>query len=480
MTGLVTLLGAGPGDADLLTLKGAKRLKEADVLVFDRLVNPVLFQHIKANCERIDVGKQPGQPCVRQEEIEQILIKKAQEGKRVVRLKSGDPYIFGRGGEEAKALKEAGIAFEIVPGVTSAIAALTYAGIPMTYRDVATSFHIFTGHLKDETESLNWDAISQLKGTLVFMMGMKNLATIAGELVKRGYAKETPVAIVEWGTHPSQRSIDGTLDTIVDLAAQEDFKAPSVIVVGDVVSFRKELNFYENLPLFGKKILIQDSPTGKLPSLLKDDGARLLTFPARNRVEKLDFDLPDLDQVAGILVADMQSWPLFLEKLRAEGRDLRSLLHIKFAGIGLHTSKGIEQAGILLHAKGGQISDPALKESLAQEAGSWYILAPSHKKEELVAHYDFPLLETHSVSFDEEVATDGWEQVEVVCLPNSLAAANFVALSQELKFDWGQKPVVAMGASTREVLEKAGFANIIETDQPTIAAIRDKCREILG
>lgn len=174
MSGLVTLLGAGPGDAELLTLKGKRRLQEADVLVFDRLVNQELFQHLKSDCEKIDVGKKPGQPCIRQEEIEKILIEKARQGKRVVRLKSGDPYIFGRGGEEGVKLVEAGVDFEVVPGITSAVAGLTYAGIPMTYRDVATSFHVFTAHLKDETEMLNWEAISKLKGTLVFLMGMKN------------------------------------------------------------------------------------------------------------------------------------------------------------------------------------------------------------------------------------------------------------------------------------------------------------------
>ena len=255
MSGLVTLLGAGPGDAELLTLKGKRRLQEADVLVFDRLVNQELFQHLKSDCEKIDVGKKPGQPCIRQEEIEKILIEKARQGKRVVRLKSGDPYIFGRGGEEGVKLVEAGVDFEVVPGITSAVAGLTYAGIPMTYRDVATSFHVFTAHLKDETEMLNWEAISELKGTLVFLMGMKNLPSIVQELTARGYGKDKPAAIVEWGTHPQQRSVDGTLGNIVELAEAEDFKAPSVIVVGDVVAYRQQLNFHENLPLFGRKIL---------------------------------------------------------------------------------------------------------------------------------------------------------------------------------------------------------------------------------
>ncbi|MEW4353852.1 uroporphyrinogen-III C-methyltransferase [Streptococcus pneumoniae] len=480
MTGLVTLLGAGPGDYELLTLKGLRKLKEADVLVFDRLVNKELLQAVKADCEKIDVGKQPGMPCVRQEEIETILINKAKEGKRVVRLKSGDPYVFGRGGEEATALVKAGVAFEVVPGITSAIAGLTYAGVPMTYRDVATSFHVFTGHLKDETESLNWEAISQLKGTLVFLMGMKNLTTITHELATRGFDKDTPVAIVEWGTHPQQRSIDGTLETIVGLVEEHQFKAPSIIVVGDVVAFRKELNFHEQLPLFGRKVLIQDSPTGKLPRLLKDAGATLVTFPARNQVEKLPLDLPDMAQVDGLLVADIQSWPLFLSNLREHGIDVRELASIKIAAIGMHTAKGLEQTGIFLHQKGTQISDEQLVAAMKEESGNWYVLAPSHKKDELASYYDFPILETHQVGFDSPVSLQGLEGVEAICLPNSVAAMNFVALSKELDQDWGATPIIVMGASTREVLENAGFTAIIETDEATIASICDKCQAVLG
>ncbi|MBF0777640.1 uroporphyrinogen-III C-methyltransferase [Streptococcus cuniculi] len=480
MTGLVTLLGAGPGDYELLTLKGLRRLKEADVLVFDRLVNPQLFQAVKADCEKIDVGKQPGMPCVRQEEIENILIKKAQEGKRVIRLKSGDPYVFGRGGEEATALVKADVAFEVIPGITSAIAGLTYAGVPMTYRDVATSFHVFTGHLKDETEALNWEAISQLKGTLVFLMGMKNLTTITHELATRSFDKDTPVAIVEWGTHPQQRSVDGTLETIVSLVEEHQFKAPSIIVVGDVVAFRKELNFHEQLPLFGRKILIQDSPTGKLPRLLKDAGASLVTFPARNQVKKLPLGLPDMEQVDGILVADMQSWPLFVAALRDKGMDIRQLAHIKIAAIGMHTAKGLEESGIFLHQKGTQISDSQLSAAMKEETGNWYILAPQHKKDELASYYHFPILETHQVGFDSPLLSQEWAGVEAICLPNSVAAMNFVALSEESGQDWKEVPIIVMGSSTREVLENAGFTAIIEADEPTIASICDKCQAVLG
>ncbi|MFI3096180.1 uroporphyrinogen-III C-methyltransferase [Streptococcus suis] len=479
MSGFVSLLGAGPGDVELITVKGARRLREADVLVYDRLVNKDLFSYLSDKCQLIDVGKKPGMPCIRQEEIERILIEKAKENKRVVRLKSGDPYIFGRGGEEAQALVEAGIPFEIVPGVTSAIAGATYAGIPMTFRDKATSFHVFTGHLQDEMERLNWAAISQLKGTLVFLMGMKNLAVITRELVNNGFSKDTPVAIVEWATHPSQRSIDGTLSTIEELALKEDIKAPSIIVVGDVVSFRKELNFYEHLPLYGKRIFLQDSATGKLPTYLKDDGATLVKFPSRTQVNKLSFDLPDWSQVDGMVVADTQSWSLFLSRLREDGIDLRSLAHIQIAAIGHHTAKTLEEAGILLVAKGTQSKDPAILDLLMNAEGTWYGVAPEHKVEELQTLYDFPVLVTHSLGFDKEVSPEDWTDLDCVCLPNSVAAANFVALVEETGLDIQELPIIVMGETTRDKLVEAGYSRIIETDQPTILAIRDKCRDIL-
>ncbi len=479
MSGFVSLLGAGPGDVELITVKGARRLREADVLVYDRLVNKDLFSYLSDKCQLIDVGKKPGMPCIRQEEIERILIEKARENKRVVRLKSGDPYIFGRGGEEAQALVEAGIPFEIVPGVTSAIAGATYAGIPMTFRDKATSFHVFTGHLQDEMESLNWAAISQLKGTLVFLMGMKHLSVITQELVNNGFSKDTPVAIVEWATHPSQRSIDGTLATIEELALKEDMKAPSIIVVGDVVSFRKELNFYEHLPLHGKRIFLQDSTTGKLPVYLKDDGATLVKFPSRTQVNKLSFDLPDWSKVDGMVFTDTQSWILFLSRLREDGIDLRSLAHIQFAAIGHHTAKTLEESGILLVAKGTQSKDPVILDLLTNAEGTWYGVAPEHKVEELQNLYDFPLLVTHSLGFDKEVSPEDWTNLDCVCLPNSVAAANFVTLVEETGLDLQALPIIVMGETTRDKLVEAGYSNIVETDQPTILAIRDKCRDIL-
>lgn len=478
MTGRVSLLGAGPGDVELITVKGARRLKEADVVVYDRLVNKDLLRATKASCELIDVGKKTGNAKVSQAEIEDILINKAREGKDVVRLKSGDPYIFGRGGEEAQALLKAGISFEVVPGLSSAIAGPAYAGVPVTYRDVATSFHVFTGHLKDETESLNWQAISQLKGTLVFLMGMKQLPTILEQLRSHGYPKETPIAIIEWATHPQQRSIDGNLETISAKVQEKNIQAPSIIVVGDVVHFRDDLNFYENLPLVGKRIFLQESQNGRLPKTLKDDGATLVTFPTRTTVKKIAFDLPDFEAVTGLIFPDIKSWDIFVEELHAQKRDIRALGNLKIIGVGHHTAQYLEKSGIILDGFAKQLDDQELRDMLDSFGGKWYMLAPDFKAKEFKHVAACDLLMTHEVVFDRPLEADQWQDLDIICLPNSLAALNFVDIVKSTHLGIDTVPIIVMGDSTRGVLEEAGFTTIVESDEATILSMRDKCREL--
>ncbi|MGT2934007.1 uroporphyrinogen-III C-methyltransferase [Streptococcus catagoni] len=482
MLGKVTLLGAGPGDEELLTVKGMRRLKEADVLVFDRLINASLLAYVRPDCELIDVGKRPGQASISQEAIEAILVEKAQAGKKVLRLKSGDPYVFGRGAEEGQSLRKAGIPFEVVPGLTSAIAGLTYAGIPITYRDVATSFHIFTGHLKDEEASLNWSAISQLKGTLVFLMGMKNLSKIVGQLLAAGYTKDKPVAIIEWATHPQQRSIDGNLGNILSLVEENHFKAPSLIVVGDVVAFRRELNFHEALPLFAKRVLIQESEKGRLPHYLKDAGASLVTFPARTKINPRDFLLPDLSELEGLIFADVESWFQFLTYLKKRSIDIRSLLSLKLVATGHHTIKAIEESGFILYQKNQDLSDRDWLDTLPKTEKDWLILAPQHKLRDLSRSCSLPIVETHLMDFESAPSLPkSFSEVDCICLPNSVAAGNFVALKEKGYFAElpNNCPIVVMGQSTRAVLEASDFTRIVDSDQATLASMRDKCIELV-
>lgn len=236
---LVALVGAGPGDPELITVKGLARLQEADVVLYDALISPVLLEHARCGAKLIDVGKHPGVPHISQEAIHALLIQRARAGQRVVRLKGGDPFVFGRGGEETEALHAAGIAFEVIPGVSSALAVPACAGIPVTHRECATSFAVVTGHRKQGAQgaSQDWDALARMD-TLVVLMGMRNLPQITAELMSAGRAPATPAAVIQWGTTPQQRVVTGTLADIAERACE--FSAPATIVIGEVVSRKKE------------------------------------------------------------------------------------------------------------------------------------------------------------------------------------------------------------------------------------------------
>src|SRR5262249_12845178 len=244
MTGKVYLVGAGPGDPNLLTLKGKNCLGRAEVVLYDRLVSAELLEHAAPSAELIYVGKQAGKRCVNQREIEQLLVRKAREGKLVVRLKGGDPFVFGRGGEEAAALKRAGIPYEIVPGISSAIAAPAYAGIPVTHRSYASSVAIVTGHETSKgSDQVRWSELMRGVDTLVILMGMHNLKQIMNRLLKSGCDPQRPVALIHAATRPSQKSLFGTVQTIADLADRAKFESPTVIVVGEVVRLGWELHW---------------------------------------------------------------------------------------------------------------------------------------------------------------------------------------------------------------------------------------------
>jgi uroporphyrinogen III methyltransferase/synthase len=278
--GTVYLVGAGPGDAGLLTLRGAELLRRADAVIYDLLVNPVLLRLARADAEIISRGKRTD---FSQEQINSLMIEKAREGKIVVRLKGGDPYIFGRGGEEAEALAAAKISFEVVPGVSSIVAAPNYAGIPLTHRDHCSSFTVFTGHENpdDARTNLRYDQIAKIPGTKVVLMGTENLCDWTKSLIANGMSPETPVAIIQWGTLGKQKSVSGMLSTIAKLAAEKKISPPALTVIGDAVKLREKLNWFENLPLFGKKIVVtrRTGQAGKFAQRLLELGADVLEVP---------------------------------------------------------------------------------------------------------------------------------------------------------------------------------------------------------
>ena len=281
--GTVYLVGAGPGDPGLITVKGLRCLEQADVVVYDRLSSPDLLRHVRSDAEKVFMGKEPSTPGEFQQAINQAMVNAARAGKMVVRLKGGDPFVFGRGGEELLALREAGIPFQVVPGVTSAVAVPGYAGIPITHRGAATAFTVVSGSedpTKSETD-LDWPALAATPGTLVVLMGWRRLPGIVDTLLQHGRSPDTPVAVVQWGTTPQQRTVSGTLADIVQRGDDAGLTSPVVTVIGEVASLHDALRWFDTGPLFGKRVLVTRSRTqaSSLARLLSEQGADVVELP---------------------------------------------------------------------------------------------------------------------------------------------------------------------------------------------------------
>lgn len=344
--GFVSLVGAGPGDPGLLSGMAFSALCVADVVVYDRLVNQHILRAAPESAERIDVGKTPGKHGISQEEISRILIEKARAGKRVVRLKGGDPFVFGRGGEEALALLEAGVSFEVIPGVTAGVAAAAYAGIPLTHRESASCVTFVTGHedpAKPES-ALNYEALAATGGTLVFYMGVKHLPQIAKNLAAAGLAEDTPAACIERGTTPLQRSVRATLADIADKVRQAGIRPPAITVVGKVAGLPEELNWFERRPLFSRRI-VNTRPVGQalhLTSSLEELGAQVLSLPAIEIADPPSWDRVDaaIDRLDGfdwVVFTSAHAALKFLQRLRWLGKDARALGQAKIACVGTAT-----------------------------------------------------------------------------------------------------------------------------------------------
>jgi len=352
--GKVYLIGAGPGDPGLLTLKGRDCLRRADVVVYDYLANPAFLDEAPA-AEKIYVGKRKGLHHYPQDQINRLLLEHARAGKVVARLKGGDPFIFGRGGEEALELARAGIPFEVIPGVTSAVAAAAYAGIPMTHREHTTTLGFITGHEDPakKLSSLDWEKLSTAMGTLVFYMGMANLENICEQLVAHGRHPATPVAVVRWATTPRQETLTGTLETIVARVREAGFKPPALIFIGEVVGLRESLRWFDNRPLFGKRVLVTRTAAqaGAFGSLLAAEGAEALSVPVIEIVPPesyaaLDAALGELDRTAVLVLTSTNAVEAFFHRLATLGRDVRALHGVQIAVVGPKTAEALREHGL--------------------------------------------------------------------------------------------------------------------------------------
>jgi uroporphyrinogen III methyltransferase/synthase len=352
LTGKVYLVGAGPGDAGLLTLRGAELLQRADVVVYDSLVNRELLALAPEAAEIIFGGKRPRDRAIPQEELNQLLAEKAKAGKTVVRLKGGDPYIFGRGGEEAARLHRDGVPFEVVPGISSIIAAPSYAGIPLTHREHCSSFTVITGHEdpdKDES-ALDWERVAREPGTKVLLMGVERIGKIAAALEANGLPADTPAAMVRWGTMGRQQTITATLGTLAAKVAKADFKAPAVTVIGTVSTLHDTLNWYENRPLFGQRVVVTRNrrEAGKLSGQIRELGAEVLEIPTikilpPTRNEPLIEAITGIGSYDWIIFTSANGVEHFFDYFFKAFRDVRDLGSVRFAAVGPATAKKLRE-----------------------------------------------------------------------------------------------------------------------------------------
>ncbi len=352
--GKVYLVGAGPGEPDLITIKGLECLKKADVIVYDRLIADRLLDETASHAEKVYVGKGRGYHVMEQKAINLLMVSKAKEGKTVVRLKGGDPFVLGRGGEEAEVLAANGIPFEVVPGVSSAYAVPAYAGIPVTHRRLASSFTVVTAHEDPDKNksSIAWDKISS-GGTLVFLMGVKNLAQIVRQLIQDGRSPSTPAAVISHGTTPRQQTVVGTLEDIVSRVEEKELEPPAVIVIGEVVRLREQLRWFDNMPLFGKRILVTraEHQAHELSRLLLQRGAMPIQMPVirigpPHTWSELDQAILNLKDYNWLLFTSVNAVEIFWKRLCKLDLDGRWLAGTKIGAIGPATAKAVEEKGI--------------------------------------------------------------------------------------------------------------------------------------
>ncbi len=392
--GFVYLVGAGPGDPGLITVKALEALNAADCIIYDYLANASLLRNY--SCEKIYVGKQGGDHTLSQGDINKLLVNKACEGRIVVRLKGGDPYIFGRGGEEAEDLVEAGIPFCVVPGISSFYSAPAYAGIPLTHRDYANAFEVITGHRRGDAaeEDVNFPEYDPFR-SYVFLMGMKNLAHIAESLItEKKFPADTPVGIISWGTRPEQQTITATLATIAEAVNKEKVRPPAIIVVGRVVLLREKLRWFDRLPLFGKSIVVTRtrSQASRLSKQLVLLGARVIELPALEIHEADDMAplcaaMERIDAYGWIVFTSQNAVNIFFKHLFAAGKDARCLGSCRIAVIGRATGDELFKYGLRPDVVPQQFVAESLLEALDGEkiAGSAVLLPCSEDARDVLS-----------------------------------------------------------------------------------------------
>jgi uroporphyrinogen III methyltransferase/synthase len=501
--GKVDIVGAGPGDPGLITVKGLDRLAQADAIIYDQLVDRRLLDFARADAELVFAGKSSKCHAKEQDEINRLLVERAREGKSVVRLKGSDPFVLGRGGEEAEALAREGIPFEVVPGVSSSTAVPAYAGIPVTHRNIASSFAVITGH-EDPTKdrsSINWDKLATGVDTIVVLMGMGNLTGIAAKLMEHGRAPETPVALVRHGTTARQRTITGTLATIAGQAQRDGFQPPVVIVVGEVVRLRDTLAWFDNQPLFGKRVLVTRArrQASALSRLLADRGAEPVELPVIEVKDvpdpaALDRSILELHSFDWVIFTSANAVKATWRRVRALGLDARAFAGARLGAIGPATAQVLMQRGLKpdfvpeSYTSRGMLSG---LEAIGVEGCRILLprasIAPAELAEGLVELGAVPFevtayvteLPPEAASRVSELLGEG--PLDIVTFTSSSTVSNLLALLGEEGDVISQARIACIGPVTAATAENAGLRpDIVAAEQTVpglVRAIEDYFRE---
>ena len=480
--GTVYLVGAGPGDPGLLTVRALELIAAADSILYDRLIPDEALADARDDAELLYVGKRPGADSVDQEQIHDELTARARRGQVVVRLKGGDPFVFGRGGEEAEALRDAGVEFEVVPGVTSGVAAPAYAGIPVTHRDDASAVAFVTGHEdpdKDET-ALDWDALAHFPGTLVLYMGIKNLPLIAERLEAAGRDPEEPAAAVHRGTQPGQRAVVATLGTLAEAVAEQRLEPPSILVFGAVAGRRQDLAWLERRPLFGKRIVVTRAraQVSRLAGTLRSLGAEVVELPAIRIEPRLD--TPEVrDAVAAIgtyalvCLTSPNGVRLLFEALAEHGLDARALANATVAAIGPGTAAALAERGVMADIVPERYVAEALAEALekVEVAGRPVLIARASEARELLpraladrgANVDVVALYETVREDPAPEAIEAAQSADYVTFTSSSTVRNLLAAVGD-RFPRDAR-VVSIGPVTSEAAREAGLVVQVEADR---------------
>ena len=497
--GKVFLIGAGPGDPGLLTLRGKEILERADVVVYDRLVSPAILSMCNTNAKMVDVGKMPTHHKVKQSEINKLLVQFAREYPQgtIARLKGGDPFVFGRGGEEALELVDAGVEFEIVPGITSAISVPAYAGIPVSHRGIATSFHIITGHEKENAElSLDFEALAKCPGPLIFLMGIANMDFIARRLIECGKDPKTPLAFIEKGTTPYQRTVLATLETAGETIVRENVTAPAITIMGGVVELGKTLAWKKNLPLSGKRLVVTRAAkqSSGISTRLAALGAEVIETPmieTRTLERTADFNtLKDFDILAFTSTNGVES---FFKQLFDAGCDVRVLAGKKIASVGKITEKKLLEYGIrcdyvpedhTAEGLGKLLASLPTDSHLESNGESKILLLQGNLADDTLLKYlphatRWIVYETLPVSDLPEWKREAVATADAIVFASTSAVENFANLNKSCLSQGARQLAFCIGRMTESAAQKYGYKTVV-SEETTMDSLVKRIVEYYG